>query len=134
MRKQPKVDVLPSGLAVIDGKPYPIVYKVVTKEMQSLGLRGNTNILTYPVLNWLTLPPKEIVHGDGGWRGVGGIWAARTKSKAYGLEDHMIKTHGIPVSIYLAAARNILYTNSYRVKMGAIFLIQQLESRLESKI
>lgn len=127
MKRASKTEAHPLGTVSIDGRSYPLVYKVVTHDHQSLGLRKNPNILTFPVQEWLALPPENITWGEEDW---GGIWAARMKSKAYGLERYMMDMYQVPTFVYVAAIRDILFSNSYRVKTDAIYLLHRLESHL----
>ncbi len=104
-----------------------IGYKVVTTNMESLGLRNNHNILVYPQGEWFRLPSDWIVEGSGDW---GGIWFAKTKSKAKGIQKEMRKgnTKRPPTEtrIFVVLYDRILYENSYRIKTNAIFLRQEI--------
>ena len=62
-----------------EGREYNMVYKVVTSDMKSLGLRKNPKIITYELGEWFWLPREDVVGGVGDF---GGIWAARTLGRA----------------------------------------------------
>lgn len=85
-------------------------FKVVTENMQSLGLRRNPNILTYPVGEWYSLPQDWIVEGKSDW---GGIWVAKNKGGANTLKKYF-KYH---------YKRNVLV---FEAKIKTVFLVQEL--------
>lgn len=114
-KAQPRVHTLE-----IDGITYPIGYKVVTSGSESLGLRQNPNILTYPVGEWFELPEEDIKEGSDDW---GGIWVARIPSKAQELVRYMKEQYGVECVVYLAVLGDILFCNNGRVKTNKVFLL-----------
>lgn len=118
------VEYCPPGWTDINGKWYPMGYKVVDSKNRSLGLRNNLNIITYTPNVWEELPKNQILEGNGDW---GGIWSALTKSGAKTLQKHCLNTWGMKTKLYLAALSNPLYVNSYRVKSQGIMLLEELK-------
>jgi len=47
----------------LEGIIYNAGFRVVTKDMKSLGLRKNPNSITYPINEWLYLPEDELQEG-----------------------------------------------------------------------
>jgi hypothetical protein len=107
----------------LDDMVCPLGFKVVTENMQSLGLRRNPNILTYPVQEWYILEPDWIEEGPLGW---GGIWVARTLSDAKAIRRYMIKKHSTPTRIFQAALGNVLYSSSSRIKTDGLYLVEEV--------
>jgi len=114
----------PHDWTTIEGISRPVIFKVVTESYQSLGLRRNPNILTFPPGEWVILDENLIVPGKGDW---GGIWSALTKSKARGLSNYMKDKKNINTNIFLTALDKPLYANSYRVKSVGIMLLQEIK-------
>lgn len=100
-----------------------IGYKVITENMESLGLRKNPNILTYPINRWYRLSSKQLKKGSDDW---GGIWVAKTLSGAKTLKKYMKEKYDKNVKIYKSLLGGILYMNSYRIKTNAIKLIEEI--------
>ena len=103
-------------------------YKVVTENMQSLGLRRNPNILTYPIGEWVH--EKEPCKGS---CDNGGIWAATTLSSAKKLKKYMEDEKKRGARVFRSLARDILYKSEYRVKVKSIILLEELLTDFESK-
>jgi len=114
----------PHDWTTIEGISRPVIFKVVTESYQSLGLRRNPNILTFPPGRWVILDDDLIVPGKGDW---GGIWSALTQSKAKGLSNYMKDKKNINTNIFLTALDKPLYANSYRVKSVGIMLLQEIK-------
>lgn len=108
----------------LDGKDYVLGYRVVTKDLKSLGLRKNPNILTYPINEWFNLPPCWIKEGKGDW---GGIWTAITPSNGFKLQKYMLEHYNKKTRIFKAALADILYYNSYRIKTSGICMFEEIE-------
>ncbi|HKM19828.1 MAG TPA: hypothetical protein VJY47_01245 [Candidatus Dojkabacteria bacterium] len=108
-----------------EGREYPAGYRVVTEDLESLGLRDNPNILQYSVGEWYSLPPEGIEDGKGDW---GGIWLARTLSGAKSLKRYMEEKHGVGTRIFKSAIGEILFCNSGRVKTNAICMVEEIIS------
>lgn len=87
--------------------------------MNSLGLRGNPNILTYPETGEVfRLPPDWVEAGKQDW---GGIWITKTLSRAKSLVRYMAKKHQISgCRIFLAKTGQIFYENDYRIKTDSV--------------
>ena len=100
-------------------------FKVVTPDMQSLGLRKNPHILTFQPGEWLSLPDDQIVQGRGVW---GGIWAAAKIGGANTLVKYMADQYDLKCRLFRAQIGKVLYENSYRVKTDRILLVQELST------
>lgn len=100
------------------------VYKVVTKDIKSLGLRRNPNVMTFSVFEWISLSDDQLKEGKEDW---GGIWTAKTKSGAKALKNYMRAHYGVECRIFEAQIDNVLFQNSYRVKTNAIFLEKEID-------
>ena len=100
-----------------------IAYKVVTQNLQSLGLRKNPNIMTFKLDEWIYLPKKDIVSGKGDW---GGIWVAKQKSGATKLKKYMKNKYNIDTRIFVTQIDNILFSNSYRIKTNGVRLLEEI--------
>lgn len=98
-------------------------YKVVTTKLQSLGLRKNPNIMTFPVNKWVYEPSSRIDYSKAD---LGGIWVAQTLSGAKGLVKYMKKKYSNDVRLFECEIGNILYQNSYRVKTDKVKIIREI--------
>jgi hypothetical protein len=107
----------------LDGRVYSLGFKVVTEDLESLGLRRNPHILQYPVCEWYFLPQDNIRKGPDDF---GGIWVARTLSGARGLRRYMQKQYSQNTRIFRAALDEILYANDYRVKTNGINMFEEV--------
>ena len=107
----------------LDGKTYNLGFKVVTKDLKSLGLRKNPNIIQYPVGEWYFLPEERIREGK---KDFGGIWVARTLSGAEMLRKYMRKKHSTRTRIFRSALDEILYSNDYRMKTNGIRMFEEI--------
>lgn len=100
-------------------------YKVVTAQMESLGLRKNPNKLIFPVGKWVKLPKSQIESGKGDR---GGIWVAASINGARKIRKYIEKEKGVSgCRIFLTRIRKVIYENSYRMKTGAVFLKEEIE-------
>ena len=99
-----------------------IVYKVVTEDLKSLGLRNNPTILQYEVGVWVQSPTVVRNGLD-----KGGIWACRTRSGARTLRKYMKTKHGEYCCIFEAEIGEYLYGNTYRVKTDRIKLLREID-------
>lgn len=102
-------------------------YKVVTAQMESLGLRKNPNRLTFSLNQWVKLPDDQIEAGKGDW---GGIWVAAKRCGARTLCRCMKGKYDIPCKIFRAKIGTVLYENSYRIKTDAVFLEEEITGPL----
>ena len=107
----------------IDGIVRAIGYKVVTRDMKSLGLRRNPNILTYKLGEWYFLPESEVHEGPEDW---GGIWVARALSGATTLQKYMKSQYNRETRIFKSAIDSVLYHNSYRTKTNGVLLLEEI--------
>jgi hypothetical protein len=107
----------------LEGRIYSAGYRVLTKELKSLGLRNNSNIIQYPLGQWYFLPKAHIKEGSDDW---GGMWVTRTLGDAKRLADYMKQRHQVQTRLFKAAIDKILYVNSYRMKTNGICLIEEL--------
>lgn len=107
----------------LENKIYPLGFKVVTENLESLGLRQNPYILTYPVNRWYFLESDKVLEGP---EDFGGIWVARTLSNARKLKEYMRANYSQETRIFRAALADILYYNNYRIKTQGINLFQEV--------
>lgn len=91
-------------------------YKIVTTNLQSLGLRKNPNIMTFEEGKWMDEPkPKE------GKSDYGGIWVANGRGQANSLRRYMT-IKGIPTRMFRVQIGTVLFSNSYRIKTDKVRL------------
>ena len=100
-----------------------IAYKVVTRDLKSLGLRKNPNILTFPINEWFYLPKEKVKNGKGDW---GGVWVAKNLSGANKLKKYMKEKYSQKARIFKSEIDKILYQNSYRVKTDGLRLLEEI--------
>lgn len=97
------------------------LYKVVTKDMKSLGLRKNPNVMEFKLNVEMKEPtPKKGVSDSGG------IWCCRRLSAAKTLKKYFEKKYG-PARIFECKIGNIMFENSYRTKVDSIIFIKEVE-------
>jgi len=113
----------PTSWIEIEGVPRPVTFKVVTEDLQSLGLRKNPNIMTFIVGEWVSLLDDELSVGKDDR---GGIWSALKFSGAKTLTTYMWEKYNRRTRMFLTAIDNPLYANSYRVKSQGVFLIKEM--------
>ncbi len=104
-----------------------IGFKVVTPDMQSLGLRRNPNIMTFKKGEWVVLPDDQIEKGVGDW---GGIWVKTTRSGARKLKKYMTEEAKIRASdcrIFVTKIGKVLYENPWRIKTDRVFLEEEID-------
>jgi hypothetical protein len=101
----------------------PVAYKVVTENIQSLGLRRNPNIMTFIVGDWTSLPDDQLLMGK---TDRGGIWSKLTLAGARATARYMAERHNQPTRIFLVEINNPLFANSDRVKSQGVFLLEEL--------
>ena len=100
-----------------------VAYKVVTRDMRSLGLRNNPNIIQYPIRKWFFLSNDQIRKGK---QDFGGIWCARTLGKAKGLQRYMKRQHFVSTRIFKVLMDRILYANDYRIKTNGLIFLEEI--------
>ena len=93
------------------------LYKVVTEDLKSLGLRNNPTILNFPMGEWVSSPTiKEGKSDDGG------VWVCSNLSGAKRLKKYMFDKHNIRTFIMEAEIGKVLFKNSYRLKTDKVRL------------
>jgi len=107
----------------LDGKVYSLGFKVVTLNLESLGLRKNPNIVKYAIGEWYSLPSNQVRNGPNDF---GGIWVARTLSGARGLRGYMRKQYSQETRIFRVALGEILYFNSYCMKTDRVNMFEEV--------
>jgi hypothetical protein len=120
----------PSGWEKVDGVLKPILFKVVTEDLKSLGLRRNPNIREFTVGEWMRLPDDELQAGNSDW---GGIWSALKFSGAKTLTKYILEKYNLPTMIFEVAVDLPLYANSYRVKSQGVILLRELNFGFSQK-
>jgi hypothetical protein len=113
----------PVGWVRIEGQSYPLGFKVVTPDLKSLGLRKNPNIFKFSLNMWTDVLPENIQPGKSDW---GGIWAAHDIGGAHTIDKHCLETHNFKARIFLAALKQPLFANSYRIKSVGIMLLREV--------
>lgn len=118
-------EYIPPGWVKVGRLWYPLGYRVTTMDNKSLGLAGNTNILTYKLNEWVGIPKRELDHSI---RSEGGIWTTINLSDARTLQRYFLTRFNYVTNtrIYLAAIGNPVFANSYRVKSEKIMLLEEL--------
>ena len=111
----------------VGGVLRPILFKVVTSDLKSLGLRRNPNIMQFLVEEWTRLSDGEAQAGKNDW---GGIWSALKLSGAKTLSKYILDQYSLPTRTFLVAIDIPLYANSYRVKSQGVFLLRELDPSL----
>lgn len=96
------------------------MYKVVTENMESLGLRKNPNVLTFTLNKWMIETYPE--EGKMDW---GGIWCCEKLSAARALKKYFEGRYG-KARVFECEIGGILYQNSYRTKTDEIKLIKEI--------
>jgi hypothetical protein len=120
----------PSDWQEIDGILRPLLFKVVTEDLKSLGLRRNPNIMKFPVGEWVRLPDGETQTGNSDW---GGIWSALKLSGAKTLTKYILEKYNLPTRTFQVALDTPLYANSYRVKSWGVILLRELDLDFSQK-
>lgn len=106
-----------------------IYYKVVTKDLRSLGLKRNPNLLYYSPGQWVKLPKDQIQGGPGDW---GGIWAATTPGQAKKLKHYAeverTKDRLRGCRIFATRIGKVVFRNrgNTRLKTDAVYLEAEL--------
>lgn len=113
----------PTSWVEIDKVARPLLFKVVTEDLKSLGLRKNPNIMTFEIGTW-AISSTEIKAGNSD---IGGIWCALKISGAKTLRKYMYDQYRIKTKIFKTTVDLPLYSNSYRVKSRAVYLIEEIE-------
>lgn len=107
----------------IDDTILEMGYKVVTENMESLGLAKNPTILTYKEKEWYSLDKNEVSKDKAD---SGGIWLARVPSGAYKVQQYMKEKHNQKTKVFKTAVKNILFVNDYRMKVQEVYLFEEI--------
>ena len=117
-KKLPKIETIS-----LEGKEYKIGYKVVTLNLESLGLANNPTILTYPINEWYYIPQSKTEEGI---KSYGGIWLARKFSGAKKVEQYMQDKYNLETRTFKTLIDEVLYVNNYRLKTNGICMIEEI--------
>ncbi len=109
-----------------NGRLLPIVFKVVTQDLESLGLKRNPNILRYSLYDWTVLSDTEVVPGKGDY---GGIWSTRERGEASGLKRYMKNKYNEETRMFLVALDNPVYANNRRIKSQGVLFLEEIITR-----
>jgi len=107
----------------LENRIYSVRYRVVTKDLKSLGLDRNPTILQYPIREWYFLPKDKIKEGKDD---VGGIWVTRKLCDAKRMSKYMMNRYETETRIFKAVIDTILFENNYRIKTNGIYLFEEL--------
>ena len=99
-------------------------YKVFTSDLKSLGLRNNPNILQFDPHQWYMLYGDDIIPGKSDF---GGIWVCSALGSANKLTKYMMEKHNIETRTFIVDIDQILYRNSYRLKINGIYLKEEIK-------
>jgi len=92
-------------------------YKVVTQNLQSLGLRNNPTILTFPI-GVSVVEPYKVFRDK---RDNGGIWVANGLGNA-----NSIKKYNVRCRVFTCSIGEVLFQNSYRTKTDVVTLLEEV--------
>lgn len=113
----------PVGFVRTDFGWMPLVYKVVTEKMESLGLRKNPNPMKFPVGEWI-FEKNELQYGD---RDFGGIWSAHRLGNANTIKKYCLQEKGMITRCFLTAVYNpIAFVGNYRIKSEGVMLMKEI--------
>jgi hypothetical protein len=96
------------------------MYKVVTENMESLGLRKNPNVMQFVINKWNYEPDPDIGKQD-----TGGIWCCKRLSAARALKKYFERKYSI-ARIFECEIGVLLYQNSYRTKTNKVKLVKEI--------
>jgi hypothetical protein len=113
----------PCGWAKIEDIFYPLGYKIVTKDLKSLGLRHNPNIMTFPIGEWVILPDDQVEVNTKDW---GGIWTAKSRGSIKTLRNYMMDEKGVETRAFLTAMYRPVSLTSYRIKSQGVMLLEEI--------
>lgn len=96
------------------------MYKVVTEDLKSLGLRKNPNVMSFPLGIWVYEPLDPQYNN----KDFGGIWCCEKLSAARALKKYFERKYG-KARIFECEIGEILFQNSYRTKTNKVKLIKE---------
>lgn len=114
----------PAGWMKSEGLYFPLGFKVVTEELQSLGLRQNPNIMTFTPGVWSILDDDQVTADGDDW---GGIWTALKKGSIKTLEHYMMEKYRTKTRAFLTAMYRPVFANSYRIKSQGALLLEEIK-------
>lgn len=114
-------EFVPDGWIKNDGLWFPLAYKLVTIDMESLGLRNNPTPMNFPIGEWV-FEKRNLQYG----KDFGGIWTALRKSSINTLRKHCMETWGMETKAFLTGIYNPVYANSYRIKSQGVILLKEI--------
>ena len=97
----------------LDGKLYNIGYKVVTEDMESLGLRRNPNIFKYSLNRW--------------YYDTSGFYLKRTFGEARRLVKYMKETYSEKTRVFKTGINQIIDSNSSSIIAKNIMLFEEIK-------
>lgn len=97
------------------------MYKVVTEDLKSLGLRKNPNVMLFPIGIW-RYEPYDPQYNN---KDFGGIWCCEKLSAAKTLKKYYEGRYG-KARIFECEIGDVLFQNSYRTKTNKVKLIKEV--------
>lgn len=98
-----------------------VYYKVVTKDLKSVGLLG-ANIVQYKIGEWVYPLESLSCHP----RKAGGLWICRREGGAFQNREYLWKKHQKTSRVFLCEVGRIFYGTSYRLKTEKVKLIEEI--------
>lgn len=101
----------------------PLGYKVVTEDLESLGLRNNPTPMKFPVGEWV-FEERNLQYGS---KDYGGIWTAVRRGSTKVLKKHCLNTWGMKTRGFLTAIYNpVAFVGNYRIKSEGVMLVKEV--------
>ncbi|MFH1589140.1 MAG: hypothetical protein ABIB43_01075 [archaeon] len=108
-----------------NGLLLPTGYKVLTTDMQSIGLRNcpEDSKIQYELNEWMHIN-EEFIRDD---KDRGGLWVAKRISGCKSLKKYMMKHYSLETRVFeCLAGENYHDVSSYRYKTDKIMLTEEL--------
>jgi hypothetical protein len=115
-------DFKPVGWLRTDFGWMPLGYKIVTQNLESLGLRNNPTPMKFPIGEWV-FEEKNLEYNANDF---GGIWTALRIGSVKTLKEHCRKTWNMKTRGFLTAMYNPVYSNQYRIKSEGVMLLKEI--------
>lgn len=113
----------PIGFVRADFGWMPLAYKVVTDNMQSLGLRRNPTPMKFFVGQWV-FEENVLEYGS---KDFGGIWSAHRLGNANTLKKYCLQEKNMATKTYLCAVYNpVAFVGNYRIKSEGVMLMKEI--------